>query len=416
MKITLKVCAALSLCILILGCVPAYTFNNISYQSPNEALQAARASFNRGVQNVEVRSEPIGNSLRIVTPDRGLTRRHGVQVTGNVNRAQAAATYVTDLLMTNYASIVRAVERASLFASTRHELVNSTFNQEIGDNDALLVLHTPAFGQFQWFLSTRGDDEKHEIHFDSSKSNELQMASFVNNLEKSLIQNTDLAQKSPKTPRGRDNKNGSSSGTGFFINAQGYALTNYHVVEGCNALIVKNKGINSTSAVVIAEDSRNDLAVIKVNTRNTKFAKLRSSSSPVRQGEEISVFGYPYSGLLSSGGNYSEGIVSALSGMGEDTRFYQVSAPVQPGNSGGAMTDTSGLVVGVVTAKLNALKVASVMGDIPQNVNFAIKSDFAKIFLNTNGIEYSEQAKTDPISKTDLAAKLQTYSFHIKCN
>ncbi len=101
----------------------------------------------------------------------------------------------------------------------------------------------------------------------------------------------------------------------------------------------------------------------------------------MRQGEDIVVYGFPLPGVLSSGGNVSTGNVTALTGLGDDSRFLQISAPVQPGNGGGPLLDRSGNVVGVVVSKLNALSVASATGDVPQNVNFAIKASVALAFL-----------------------------------
>jgi S1-C subfamily serine protease len=91
-------------------------------------------------------------------------------------------------------------------------------------------------------------------------------------------------------------------------------------------------------------------------------------------------------GLLASEANVTTGTVSALAGIGNDTRFLQMTVPVQPGNSGGPLLDLEGRVVGVVVGKLDALKVASVTGDIPQNVNFAIKAEVVRRFLDASGV------------------------------
>ena len=109
---------------------------------------------------------------------------------------------------------------------------------------------------------------------------------------------------------------------------------------------------------------------------------------PVRAGDAIVALGYPLSGLLATEANLSVGNVSALAGVADDTRYLQISAPVQPGNSGGPVLDASGHLVGIVTAKLNALRVARFTGDIPENVNFALKAEVARAFLDSKGIKY----------------------------
>ena len=78
----------------------------------------------------------------------------------------------------------------------------------------------------------------------------------------------------------------------------------------------------------------------------------------------------------------TKGEISSESGIGDDPRAWQISVPVQPGNSGGALLDESGNVVGVVVSKLG-LKAAKTTGDIPQNVNYAVKSTYALALLET---------------------------------
>src|SRR4029079_10829288 len=106
---------------------------------------------------------------------------------------------------------------------------------------------------------------------------------------------------------------------------------------------------------------------------STTPKQRRFVSGPVRAGEAIAVYGFPLAGVLSSTGNVVSGNVTALTGLGDDVRYFQISAPIQPGNSGGPLMDYSGLVVGIVNAKLNDLAFAKTTGDLPQNVNFAIK-------------------------------------------
>jgi Trypsin-like peptidase domain len=89
---------------------------------------------------------------------------------------------------------------------------------------------------------------------------------------------------------------------------------------------------------------------------------------PLRTGDAIVALGYPLSGLLATGANVSVGNVSALAGLRDDSRYVQISAPIQPGNSGGPLLDASGHLAGIVTSKLNAIRALQVTGDIPQNV------------------------------------------------
>lgn len=116
------------------------------------------------------------------------------------------------------------------------------------------------------------------------------------------------------------------------------------------------------------------------------------------------VVGFPLRGLLASEANITTGTVSALAGIGNDTRFLQITAPVQPGNSGGPVLDHAGQIVGVVVGKLDALRLAKATGDIPQNINFAINGTVAKAFLDANGVEYETEVSTRKMEPADIGA------------
>jgi S1-C subfamily serine protease len=128
----------------------------------------------------------------------------------------------------------------------------------------------------------------------------------------------------------------------------------------------------------------------------------------VRVGQFVMVAGYPLRGLLSSGINATTGNVSALAGPGDDTRLLQITAPVQPGNSGGPVLDQSGNVIGVVVSQLDSLEIARATGGIPQNVNFAIKGTVVRTFLEAKGVEFTTSPSTtrlDPAAVAERAAK-----------
>ena len=196
-----------------------------------------------------------------------------------------------------------------------------------------------------------------------------------------------------------------STGTGFFVSQQGYILTNYHVIGGCVALKTR---INAAQPIIpVAQDEGNDLALLKAAQPVVGFATF--SAGPVRVGQSVMVVGYPLRGLLSSGANVTTGNISAIAGPNDDTGLLQITAPVQPGNSGGPLLDQSGNVIGVVVAKLDAVKIARATGDIPQNVNFAIKGAVVRSFLEANGVEFPTAAsntKLDPAVIAERAAKL----------
>jgi hypothetical protein len=125
--------------------------------------------------------------------------------------------------------------------------------------------------------------------------------------------------------------------------------------------------------------------------------------------------GYPLSGLLATEANISVGNVSALSGMADDSRYLQISAPVQPGNSGGPLRDGSGHLVGIVSGKLNALRMARFTGDIPENVNFALKSEVARTFLDSKRITYQTARSYNQLSPADVGDMGRPFTVYIEC-
>jgi hypothetical protein len=194
------------------------------------------------------------------------------------------------------------------------------------------------------------------------------------------------------------------------IGTKGEILTNSHVVEACQTITVKLASGNSQPSALVARDERNDLAVIRLSRTDNSPASIAMfrEGLPVRAGDAIVALGYPLSGVLASEANVSVGNVSALAGIA-------ISAPVQPGNSGGPLLDGSGHLVGIVTAKLNALRVARFTGDIPENVNFAIKAEVARTFLDSKGIKYQMERSDKQLSPADIGDVARPFTLQIEC-
>ena len=203
-----------------------------------------------------------------------------------------------------------------------------------------------------------------------------------------------------------------SSGTAFAV-SPGLLVTNQHVVDGCASVEVVAADGRRTGAVVDA-DALIDLALIRVTGLKGATARLRSPRN-VRLGEAVMVFGFPLSGSLTSGGNFTSGLVSGLRGLRDAAGEIQITAPVQPGNSGGPVLDASGLVVGVVQAKLDALRSAITTGDIPQNVNFAVSLDVLAEFLAKNKVSVRDAAPTKPLDTAAVAELAQSFTYRVEC-
>jgi S1-C subfamily serine protease len=216
------------------------------------------------------------------------------------------------------------------------------------------------------------------------------------------------------SPPAETSRQSGSSGTGFAVSEQGHILTNAHVVKACaEPKVFTSDAPSPVSGRVLAKDERNDLALIQTTIRPAYVPRFRSA---VRLGEPVTVFGYPLTGLLSSSGNFSAGNITALTGMADDSSMLQVSAPVQPGNSGGPLLDETGNVVGVVVSKLDALKIAAIAKDIPQNINFAIRAATATTFLEINNISFKTGDRGPARPSTEIAEQAKRMSVRIQCD
>ena len=202
------------------------------------------------------------------------------------------------------------------------------------------------------------------------------------------------------------------SGTAFAVAPQ-MLVTNQHVVADCASIEIISADGRRAGEVVDA-DVRIDLALVRVTGLKSATATLRSPRH-VRLGEPVMVFGFPLSGSLSSGGNFTSGIVSALRGLRDAAGELQITAPVQPGNSGGPLMDASGRVIGVVESKLDALRAVRATGDIPQNVNFAISLEVLADFLIKNNVALRSSSRGTRLDTARIAELAQSFTHRLEC-
>lgn len=171
--------------------------------------------------------------------------------------------------------------------------------------------------------------------------------------------------------------NSKSSGSGFFISTGGIIATNAHVVEGASMIevTVSNEiGSFTYKAKILLVDNKNDVALLQIN--DEKFKGLMGIPYKIIEtadvGSKVFTIGYPLNNVMGSNYKVTDGIVSAKSGIEDDLRYYQISVPLQPGNSGGPLFNKDGNVIGITSARLNGQSI----GTQVQNVNYAIKSDY----------------------------------------
>ncbi|MBC7368170.1 MAG: SEL1-like repeat protein [Undibacterium sp.] len=197
-----------------------------------------------------------------------------------------------------------------------------------------------------------------------------------------------------------------SSGSGAIISTQGHVLTAAHVVAGAKRVTVTTR-VGIRNAVVLRVDEANDLAVLKI--ADGAYLPLPiAPSRKMRLGQIVATIGFPNIEIQGFSPKVTRGEISSLNGIGDDPRAWQISVPVQTGNSGGPLLDENGNLVGVVVSKLG-LKAAKLTGDLPQNVNYAVKGAYALALLEPYlGSDAPEpnQSSTKPRFE-DMVAKAQ---------
>jgi S1-C subfamily serine protease len=203
------------------------------------------------------------------------------------------------------------------------------------------------------------------------------------------------------------------NGTIFLVSKLGHAIANQHVTGGCTELRIQGRdGV----AKLVTEDEVNDLALVQIQGTVKGSATIASAPGKLRQGEDIIVFGFPLNSLLSSGGNLTPGVVSALTGLGNNTNQIQITAPIQPGSSGSPVINRKGEVVGVVSMKLSDSKMAQATGQVAQSVNFAVNGQTLKSFLDINKVKYRTIGSTSREKSTaDLADEARKWTLVVEC-
>lgn len=174
------------------------------------------------------------------------------------------------------------------------------------------------------------------------------------------------------------------TGSGFFITTNGYFVTNYHVIKDADKISLRDVQGKTYEAIVVKLDTNNDLALLKV--KGTFSALPVINSQNVKMGTHVITVGFPNIDIQGKEPKLSEGIVSALSGIQDEPTVFQISLPIQPGNSGGPMVNMDGNVVGIIASKLSAIYMIKNKGSVPENVNYAIKSNYLNELIQTDNV------------------------------
>jgi serine protease Do len=190
----------------------------------------------------------------------------------------------------------------------------------------------------------------------------IQLGKEIDILKKGIIEGIKVAARKPKINYAPAN----IEGTGFALNNKGYFITSYHMVKNADSVFVTNNILDRASAKLVASDESMDIAIYKIDNieaiKGIPFPfSFKDNTSEI--GDKIFTLGYPRRDIV-----YGEGSLSSLSGFGNDTTMYQISIPVNPGNSGGPIMDEQGNIIGLIRGKQTSAEATG----------FAVKSNFIK--------------------------------------
>jgi len=198
------------------------------------------------------------------------------------------------------------------------------------------------------------------------------------------------------------------------INRSGLILTSEHVVRQCNAYVVVRDSNRILKATLKAADAVRDLALLAVEESFPLAASMRKDAAP-KLGESVTVVGYPLVNVLSAQPNVSFGHVNSTVGAKGNPAQMQIDVPIQRGDSGGPVFDAGGNVIGIVVSKLDALKLAKSTGDLPQNINFAIRGDVVRSFLEDQNVDFTVSSASAKLENTEMASRGAAVTVLVRC-
>jgi serine protease Do len=207
-----------------------------------------------------------------------------------------------------------------------------------------------------------------------------------------------------------------SVGSGFFVSKpmgsdSAHVVTNFHVIDGCKSgLRVRYPVYEPVNAYIRAVDPSNDLALLSTKLPASGFPSFRLN---LKHGEQIASYGFPYGADFAS---FTMGNVTSVVGLDNNTSAFQLSAPVQPGNSGGPLLDMNARVVGMAQGILGTLRAAEALGGaIPQNVNIGITATTIIGFLQAHSVDYRIDTERTKFEPEQIAEEAKKFTVKVTC-
>ncbi len=195
------------------------------------------------------------------------------------------------------------------------------------------------------------------------------------------------------------------TGSGFFITEDGYFVTAAHVIADAKRVKIRVPR-GTLEAALIQADRGNDLALLKCEAKVSALPV--QGSGGIRLGARVVTVGFPNPDLQGCSPKFGQGEIAGLAGPQDDPRYFQVSVPIQPGNSGGPLADARGSAIGVIVSKLDQMLTLQLSGQIPENVNYAVKGSHLMAFLESvPGLTDKLRKPAEHVSDGDLPQVVQ---------
>jgi S1-C subfamily serine protease len=285
-----------------------------------------------------------------------------------VSEGSLSPKYTLGLVKTSIGySLIYCKVIGDIFDIENGRKVSNKWRWSAGDVKAYLTpTATPFLFKTKWYIGDKSISENLYITFESGLMKIIWTDGSPQHLYIKLYPtaNDNIIQSG--------NQSKLSSGTGFGISSNGIIVTNYHVIDGAKSIKVRgvNSDFNKTyNAKVLVSDKNNDLALIQIDDYG--FTSLGTVPYTIKTGlvgvgENIFVLGYPLRATMGDEIKLTNGIVSSRTGFQGDITSYQISAPVQPGNSGGPLFDSQGNLIGIINAKHGGA----------ENASYAVKTSY----------------------------------------
>lgn len=317
----------------------------------------------------------------------GCTTTYSSHAKSSDGKSEVILTSEQEILAASYEAITRTFPSSNVHRLSAPTLGFGWYVMPLLDKTDFRFMLSKRMGEMQdktkvtgwgYNISTHGTQGLVESRYVTPLVNELKAILRERNITTAMLDNVTYVSTSEGGTTSTGGKT-SASGTGFFVSEDGYLITNQHVISGAKEIEVQDHRGRKFAATVVSSDSSNDVALLKIEADT--FPITIAPATATKKGAEVFTLGYPVVGIQGQEQKATFGRINALSGIQGDIRFFQIDVPIQPGNSGGPLVTDDGYVIGVVTASLNQLNVLKATGAIPQNVNYAVKSEYFQPLL-----------------------------------